>query len=266
MPASMVPAAISVVWRATAISPLASRSSRGVPSASASRWSDGPKLTRPWLSRPSPTSVGSRPKPMMSKSSSGDGRCERSANSSIRILSSRRWIDVSTIGRASVMKPGLLPVLWIDVPPAWRRPPRSARASWGPCSPAGGTRRASSPRCCPPPAGGRPRRSRRRAACRGRSPGCSARTSSIEPVASTPVGASPASSPASRPTLSGSYTWTPTSSRSGCSSTPCSDRVPMLPVAHWTTRSRAISRDAPNPEGARAQASSRSGWVVVIQS
>ena len=29
-----------------------------------------------------------------------------------------RWIEVSTIGSASVMKPGLLPVLWIDDPPA----------------------------------------------------------------------------------------------------------------------------------------------------
>ncbi|MGW5752268.1 hypothetical protein [Nocardia rhamnosiphila] len=32
--------------------------------------------------------------------------------------SSRRWIEASTSGTASVMNPGLLPVLWIEVAPA----------------------------------------------------------------------------------------------------------------------------------------------------
>ena len=51
--------------------------------------------------------------------------------------SRRRWIEVSTIGTASEMNPGLLPVLWIDVPPrrAGRldpgpRPSGSMLAGW----------------------------------------------------------------------------------------------------------------------------------------
>ena len=63
---------------------------------------------------------------MMSNSSSGEFRYDRSANSSITSRSSRRWIEVSTSGSASVMKPGLLPVLWIDVPP--RRQAASIRS------------------------------------------------------------------------------------------------------------------------------------------
>src|SRR4051812_48094514 len=55
-------------------------------------------------------------------------------------------------------------------------------------------------------------------------------------VACTPTGATPQSSPASRPALPGSYTRTPASSSRGCSMTPRSDLVPMLPVAHCTTR------------------------------
>jgi hypothetical protein len=57
------------------------------------------------------------PKPITSNSSSGESRRDRSANSSIVSESSRRWIDDSTRGTASEMKPGLLPVPWIDVPP-----------------------------------------------------------------------------------------------------------------------------------------------------
>ena len=63
---------------------------------------------------------------MSSNSSSGELRSERSAYSSIDSRSSRRWIDVSTSGTASEMKPGLLPVLWIDVPP--RRQASSIRS------------------------------------------------------------------------------------------------------------------------------------------
>ena len=37
-----------------------------------------------------------------------------SANSWIVSRSSRRWIDNNVSGTASVMNPGLLPVLWID--------------------------------------------------------------------------------------------------------------------------------------------------------
>src|SRR5213075_2580908 len=56
-------------------------------------------------------------------------------------------------------------------------------------------------------------------------------------VAATPTGASPHNSPASTPCFAGSYTTKPTSSRSGSRITSRNARVPMLPVAHWTTRS-----------------------------
>ena len=66
--------------------------------------------------------------PMSWKSSSGEFRLDRSANSSIRRRSSRRWSEVSTSGTASEINPGLTPVLWIDAPPLahaastrWRR-------------------------------------------------------------------------------------------------------------------------------------------------
>jgi hypothetical protein len=54
----------------------------------------------------------------MLNSRSGESRFERSANSSMISDSSVPWIDVSTMGSASVMNPGLLPVLWIEVPPS----------------------------------------------------------------------------------------------------------------------------------------------------
>ena len=60
--------------------------------------------------------------------------------------------------------------------------------------------------------------------------------SSIEFVATTPVVPAPQSSPASFPTLSAECTYSPTSSRFGCSITARNDFVPMFPVAHWTTR------------------------------
>ena len=69
-------------------------------------------------------------------------------------------------------------------------------------------------------------------------------------------GRSPHSSPASRPTLSGAYTYSPTNVRSGCSMTPRSDRAPMLPVAHWTTR-RAQRR--PGHDRLRVPSRSRPG-------
>ena len=53
---------------------------------------------------------GILPNPIMSNSISGESRDEQSANSLILRLSSRRWIEASTIGIASVMKPGLQPV------------------------------------------------------------------------------------------------------------------------------------------------------------
>ncbi|WP_262062193.1 hypothetical protein [Streptomyces sp. STR69] len=118
VPTGRVPAAIVVVRRASATSPVASTESSGVPSASASSRNDGPKLSRSPVSRCSPNSAGGCPKPITSNSSPGESRWERSANSSIVSASSRRWIEVRTIGRASVMNPGLLPVLWTEVPPS----------------------------------------------------------------------------------------------------------------------------------------------------
>ena len=63
---------------------------------------------------------------------SGESRRDRSAYSLIVRDVSVRWIDVKTIGRASVMNPGLLPVLWIDVPPV-AQAPRRRPASRDPC-------------------------------------------------------------------------------------------------------------------------------------
>lgn len=54
---------------------------------------------------------GGSPWPTTLKIRSGELRRDTSANSSIVRLSSRRWIEVSTSGSASAMKPGLLPVL-----------------------------------------------------------------------------------------------------------------------------------------------------------
>src|SRR6266566_4025713 len=55
-------------------------------------------------------------------------------------------------------------------------------------------------------------------------------------VAATPTGARPASSPASRPALSGLWTSTPASSRSGWCRIPWSASRPTLPVLHCATR------------------------------
>ena len=63
-----------------------------------------------------------------------------------------------------------------------------------------------------------------------------ARISSMSPVAVTPVTGSPHRSPASFPALAVLCTYTPASDRPGCSMTDRSARVPMFPVAHWTTR------------------------------
>src|SRR5215216_4161870 len=61
-------------------------------------------------------------------------------------------------------------------------------------------------------------------------------SSSASVVADTPTGASPASSPASRPALSGLWTSTPISSSSGCWRMPRSASWPTFPVLHCATR------------------------------
>jgi hypothetical protein len=66
--------------------------------------------------------------------------------------------------------------------------------------------------------------------------GNSARSTSTSSVAVMPSVPTPHSSPTSRPTLSGPYANTPTSSRSGWRSTARAARRPTLPVVHCTTR------------------------------
>ena len=119
--------------------------------------------------------------------------------------SSCRWIEVSTSGTASEMNPGLLPVLWIEVPPARQaastrsRVPGSMLPGWW-----------NSPRVVTMFA---PDSSSRHTSSTSHARGMystqsapSSRISSRSRVATTPVGSSPQSSPASRPALSGEYT------------------------------------------------------------
>ncbi|MGW3309546.1 hypothetical protein ACWDG9_23510 [Streptomyces sp. NPDC001073] len=108
VPSGSVPAAFRVVRRAVATSPTTSTESSGAENASASSRSDGPKLSRSPARRCPPNPAGGRPKPITSNSSPGESRWEGSANSSIVSASSRRWIEVSANGRASVMNPGRL--------------------------------------------------------------------------------------------------------------------------------------------------------------
>ena len=125
-PAAMGPAAISTSWVALATAPEDSTESRGRPTASARVRSDGPKAWAPWAHRRSSNASGAFPNPMTSNRRFGELRSERSANSSICRWSRRRWIEVSTSGTASVMNPGLLPVLWIELSPC--RQARSTRS------------------------------------------------------------------------------------------------------------------------------------------
>ena len=119
----------------------------------------------------------------LGRGSAGTGR--RTPRSSSE--SSVRWIDVSTIGTASVMNPGLLPVLWIDEPPGRAR-------GLDPCPEAGVhagravelTPRGHDVRSRPPAAGTTSSASQRARPCRARSPAPSASTSSMSPVATIP--------------------------------------------------------------------------------
>ena len=121
----------SVRCRHAATSAVPSTSSRGIESASARRRRDAPNDSTPcWANRRGSNAAGSAPKPMSPNSSSGESRDERSADSSMVRQSSRRSREVRTSGSASLMKPGLLPVLWIDVLPGGT-PPRSAPRTAG---------------------------------------------------------------------------------------------------------------------------------------
>ena len=80
--------------------------------------SEPAKEAPPCASTPRGSKVaGSRPKPMRSKIISGELREDMSANSSISRWSSRRCSEVRTSGSASVMNPGLEPVLCSEEPP-----------------------------------------------------------------------------------------------------------------------------------------------------
>ena len=140
VPASSRPAAISTVRRATATSPLPPPSRGGGESASPTSRSDGPKLCTPWDHRPWSKAAGSDPKPMRSKSSSGEFRWTGRRYSSMTRLSSCRWIEVRTSGTASEMNPGLLPVLWIEVPPCRQAASIRSRRSGSMLGRDGGTR------------------------------------------------------------------------------------------------------------------------------
>ena len=132
----------------------------------------------------------------------GESRLDTSANSRICNLSSRRWIEVSTMGTASEMNPGLLPVLWMEVAPRSHaastrlRIAGSMLSGWW-----------NSPQVA----------------------------TTFTPDSSK-VGPIPHRSPASRPSFSAVVTYRPARVSCGCSITPRSERVPILPVAHWTTR------------------------------
>ena len=124
-----------------------------------------------------------------------------SANSWIVSRSSRRWIDNSVSGTASVMKPGLLPVLWIDVLPSVQAASTRARM---PASMLGGWWNIPHVDTTLMPAA-RSWQITSTSPVRGMystQSGLEARIVSSWSVAATPTGASPAISPPSRPTLS----------------------------------------------------------------
>ena len=106
-------------------------------------------------------------------------------------------------------------------------------------------------------AGREHRDARRRApagsACRAHSPPRARRSHRCRSSRATPTGSSSHRSPASTPSLAGSYTRTPTSSSSGSRITSRSARPPMLPVPHCTTRSRVPPLRSPVPPDPRAK-------------
>lgn len=112
VPASTRPAATSTVRVAAATAAEPRMSSSGSPTASATTPRDPPKLCTAWWASPAGSNdAGSRPNPIRRKIISGELRDDMSANSSISSRSSRRWMERRTRGSASVMKPGLEPVL-----------------------------------------------------------------------------------------------------------------------------------------------------------
>src|SRR5829696_1639983 len=165
-----------------------------------------------------------------------------------RTSSIRSLMLVSVSGSQSLAKPGSMPLTHSDTPAssaAWRTP---ADISSG-TTPSGYCRNTGLDDTTLTPA--RSRRSRSVSASKMRlsamavcttQSGSSASSASASLVATTPRSrSSPASLPASTPTLSGFDTHTPTSSRSGRASMPAIACRPTLPVLHCTTRYVIVS-------------------------
>ena len=128
-----------------------------------------------------------------------------SANSSIVRQSNRRWIEVSTNGTASVMNPGLMPVLCRLVPP--RSQAASIRSRTSGSMLAGRWNSLRVAITLAPDSSSRHRTSMSgRSAMYSTQSGDTARMSARSRVAVTPTGSRPHSSPASRPALASEYT------------------------------------------------------------
>lgn len=215
-PAASSPARIDVSRRAAATSPVQVQSLTGRAAASASAASGGANSVRRYEDRLASNEATGWPNPISSNSRCGESRRDRFANSSISTESHATLHGKQREWKCVGGEPGLLPVAYIDDPP--RADAESTCA------------RRSSPSWCPPPKRLAPSRddvppdsssptTSSRCNERGmysKQSGPRARTARRSVVASTPTGSSPQSVPASRPCFAGSYTSTPTSSRSGC--------------------------------------------------
>ena len=257
VPASIVPAAIS---RCPGSRPRPRRWTRPSPEGT-QRLGDQPErqaeAPAPWDHRPGRTG-GVRPKPIRRTTSRARSRLDRSANSSMVRPSSRRWIEARTSGTASEMKPGLTPVLWIEVPPC-RQAPSTGRAGRGPCCRGGGTRPGSSRRSIPD-SSSRHTSSKSHALWHVQDAVRREREDLADYlVGEHPDGAEPTELPGiSRPCPASTRRARPASGL-GCSITSRRERAPMLPVAHCTTRcSRSFTLQRP-PRAVAAASSSLSG-------
>ena len=159
-------------------------------------------------------------------------------------------MDSSTSGRASLMNPGLMPVLCSEEPPRWQAASMRSRISGLTLSGRWNSMRVVT--TLAPDSSNRHSTSISASlAMYSTQSGSRARISSMSRVATTPVGSAPHSSPASRPTLASEYTYSPTSSSCGWSITARNERSPMLPVAHCTTRYRSLAMCDPSPSTLR---------------
>ncbi len=201
------------------------------------------------MRRSGSNSANGLPKRICSNTMWGDGRWERSPNSSMSKRSTRRWIERKANGSVSVRNPGSLPLAHTDESPCRHASrmrlrlaslSRTARAirsvqvvtTLVPLSSSATMSSTSSSwvrpaRVWPVPVA---------RAMYTQQSAFSSRIASRSVVAATPVGSSPHSSPASTPFLPSSYTRTPTRSYDGSRISSRRARCPVFPVAHWTTR------------------------------